>query len=222
MGKAIQMNYNTAGILLMSDDVMLKYWKLKDLDTNKIWFVNHVISKWDFEEPIDAGEFGKKWWGWGPEFSEGTFALKNVWKEFNGLLTENNKNIADKVKLFFQNLKKNQIPNNNDTFIITSSGSDLFYIPNRKFELFNFFSKIFQRHKVFHEIGIPTILSGINAEGSPVILNCSYSWLGKQFNFQNYNSDIYFAHPIKLSNQNNIKQICELFIKDKYRFEDHL
>ena len=221
MSKAIEMNYNTAGILLMSDDVMLKYWRLKDLDPNKIWFVNWSISQWDFEKPLDAGEFGKNWWGWGPGFSEGIIALKNLWKELNKLITENNINIVNKIKIFFQNLKNNQLPKRTDTFIITSSASDLFYIPKRKFELFNFFSKIFQKHEVFHEIGIPTILSGIDAEGSPVILNCSYTWGGIQFNFKNYNSDLHFAHPMKLSNQNNIKQICELFIKDKFSYENY-
>ena len=220
MRKAIQMSYNTAGILLMSDDVMLKYWKLKDLDPNKIWFGNWPISKWDFNKPLDLGEFGKKWWGWEPGFSEGTIALKNVWKEFNTSIAGNDTNKANIIKKFLQNLKNNQL-SKNDNFIIPSSGSDFFYIPKRKFELFDFFSKIFQKNNVFHEIGIPTILSGIDEEGSGVLLSCSYTWFGTQFNFGNYNSEVYFAHPVKLSDKNNINPICQFFVKDKYSFENY-
>ena len=224
MNKAIQINYNTAGILLMSDDVILKYWKLKDLDPNKIWFANWPISKFDFqnEKPFDYGELEKNWWGWDHGFSQGLNALKDVWNELYKIITGNDIKKAKKIKIFIQNLKNNEKAKNNETFIITSSASDFFYIPNRKFELFDFFSQIFQKNEVFHEIGIPTILTGIDEENSRVLINCSYSWNGIHFDFKNYNSNLYFAHPMKMSNRDNIKPLCELFIKDKYIFENNI
>ena len=38
MTKAIEMNMHTDGFLLMSDDVLLKYWQLDGLDLKKIWY----------------------------------------------------------------------------------------------------------------------------------------------------------------------------------------
>jgi hypothetical protein len=38
MTKAIEINFNTKGILLMSDDVLLKYWDLDKLNVSKVWY----------------------------------------------------------------------------------------------------------------------------------------------------------------------------------------
>lgn len=47
MTKAIEVNYNrqfnkNAGILLVSDDVFIKYWNLGHLDASKIWFTEKI------------------------------------------------------------------------------------------------------------------------------------------------------------------------------------
>ena len=42
MTKAIEINFNTRGILLFSDDLLLKFWHLDHLDKNKIWFPSKV------------------------------------------------------------------------------------------------------------------------------------------------------------------------------------
>ena len=52
MSKAIEINFNIkSGILLMSDDVFLKFWNLNSLDKRKIWFA----------EKIQIGRDTKKW-----------------------------------------------------------------------------------------------------------------------------------------------------------------
>ena len=38
MARVYEMNFKTAGLLLMSDDVLLKYWKLDKLNLEKIWY----------------------------------------------------------------------------------------------------------------------------------------------------------------------------------------
>jgi len=38
MARVYEMNFNTAGLLLMSDDVLLKYWRIDKLNLAKIWY----------------------------------------------------------------------------------------------------------------------------------------------------------------------------------------
>ena len=55
MTKAIEMGFNTQqGILLMSDDVLLKFWHLTKLDTDKVWFGEKILVG-------ITVEFSKRW-----------------------------------------------------------------------------------------------------------------------------------------------------------------
>jgi len=47
------MNFKTAGLLLMSDDVLLKYWRLDTLDTAKIWYPFELECSYPVAENID-------------------------------------------------------------------------------------------------------------------------------------------------------------------------
>ena len=40
MSKVIDINLKTNGILLMSDDVLLKHWNLNELNINEPWYIN--------------------------------------------------------------------------------------------------------------------------------------------------------------------------------------
>jgi hypothetical protein len=42
MTKSIEINFNTNGILLMSDDVLLKYWELDKLNVSQVWFPEKI------------------------------------------------------------------------------------------------------------------------------------------------------------------------------------
>lgn len=62
MTKAIELNYNrqfnkNAGILLVSDDVFIKYWNLGKLDTSKIWFTEKIhIAGGDYQTVLSKAE----------------------------------------------------------------------------------------------------------------------------------------------------------------------
>ena len=225
MNKAIEMNYNTEGILLMSDDVLLKYWKLNNLNQNKIWYVNYPLAKWDFKNIINAGYFGAKFWRFQPRNQIN--ALKNLWNEFDKIIAGKNdsdKYESERVKNFLLYLKNNQEPNT--SIAITPTASDLFYLPKNKLEFFYFISQIFVKNDVFLETAVPTILKGIDEQNSKELITGAISWNGVQFNFSNYNKNFHFAHPVKISKKANIEPICELFIKERYSFQnkkkDHL
>jgi len=44
MTKAVELGFNTQGILLMSDDVLLKFWNLSQFDLKKIWFPEKIVT----------------------------------------------------------------------------------------------------------------------------------------------------------------------------------
>jgi len=44
MTKAVELGFNTQGILLMSDDVLLKFWNLSKFDLKKIWFPEKIVT----------------------------------------------------------------------------------------------------------------------------------------------------------------------------------
>ena len=47
MSKLIDLNLKTKGILLMSDDVLLKHWNLNSLNTNDYWYPEKPFCKYD-------------------------------------------------------------------------------------------------------------------------------------------------------------------------------
>ena len=217
MNKAIEMNYNTEGILLMSDDVLLKYWKLKNLNQKKIWFVTHLKVWFDFEHFNSSNKNQNGWW-WS---RGGVKALNNLFYEFNSTLGLKNNTSVNKIERiaiikFLNNLKNHEKPKMNDSIYRAHKiASDIFYLPRTKFKSFHFACELFRKHQVFLEIAVPTILAGIDDENTSQIYSGNYYW-GRQFNFSNYNSTQHFAHPMKLNHKYNIKPICEIFVRDKY------
>lgn len=60
VNKVIEMSYQTEGILLASDDVLLKYWNFVNLDSSKIWFPRHLEPNLELKENIE--NFNWVWW----------------------------------------------------------------------------------------------------------------------------------------------------------------
>ena len=221
MNKVIEMNFNTEGIILMSDDVLLKYLNLKSLNPNKIWYHANPITNaiWD------QNEIEKRAWMWWKS-NLGISSLKNVWNEFAYILNGNStidKNIVLQVSIFLQNLRNQKfqkvnksIPLEND-IVYVNDASDCFYLPKKLFEIFHIITELFRKNNVFLEIAVPTILAGIANENSIEIINGIYSWGGYQFDLKDYNSTFHFAHPLKLSNLQNRKLICDVLINERYR-----
>ena len=102
MTKAIELNLITKGYLLMSDDVLLKYWMLNSFDIKKVWFPFKLeCSTYELNTKFRAIDFGNWYKPWGLN------ALLNVWthnfspkktKNF----TKNNYNFPPKKLIFNQ------------------------------------------------------------------------------------------------------------------------
>ena len=104
--------------------------------------------------------------------------------------------------------------NGNGKFYCSRGRSDIFYIPKRFAEAFQLMSSIFEKHKVFLEIAVPTIcrlldlvenfenVPGVYLPGrkkDPPVREGKYFWMA-------YNTSLGFLHPIKL----NYKQDKEI------------
>ena len=217
MSKLIDLNLKTNGILLMSDDVLLKHWNLNDLNSDNYWYIKKEPDcELDFKSkeswPMDV----KSWYATenGEQSIIKTFdSIKKIVK--NDFI---NKKVFEK---FIQTYKINLNETSNDIDIILSkifkNGSDIFYLPKKLFYDFNIISKLFVANNVFLEFAVPIILTGI--EKFYEHLQGYYFWQIQTDIKTYYNQIKHFSHPVKLSQYNTDdmrRLICEYFIKDKF------
>ena len=216
MTKVIEMNFNTKGVLLMSDDVLLKYWSLEKLDINKIWFPDKIECSYELNSSLDSGwTWWNGWYGKTPyrNLLNHINKLKNL-KEFDK--TEYGKMLKE-YELFLQHNSKND--SNSTTVICSHMGSDTFYVPKSKFKFFHFISNLFRHYNIFLELAVPGILSGLDYNFNMNILNGTYDWSRREiFDSYAYDKIGSFFHPSKLFVYNASllgNKFCKHFIQDK-------
>ena len=204
MTKAIELNLNTKGILLISDDVLVSPPLMRKLNTSKIWF--HYFIKCDTEFMLKNSLYEK--WIWWSDENLGYAALNNLWKYFE----QTNKGMdsleSNILRDFLFVLDSNK-ENKNESLQICVSGSDLFYLPKEKFDNFHFMSKLFRKYKVFLEIAVPTLLAGLVPKSDVEIMYGYYAWFEKRMDT---NLDT-FIHPVKILKMiatENGTQFCKL------------
>ena len=208
----VKMNYNTEGFLLMSDDVLLKYWSFDNHDINKIWFEKYR-QKFDLNNATDNREV---WW----TSNVGRPAILNF-LNFSEKELKNRQSL-NKIEFeiledFLQRTRLNSgIKNSYKQF--NKAASDYFYLPKSKFKSFRFIGELVRKFNVFLEFAVSLILFGIEDETSIKHVNSTYFW------FQDYSlKDIDrfgdLIHPFKLSSvysKKNGFDFCEFFLYKKY------
>ena len=129
--------------------------------------------------------------------------------------------ISFKEKLIYRNYVKTLVENsrpNSGEIRFCWMGSDIFYVPRNLFVKFNLLVKLFRKNRVFLEIAVPTILSGLNSKLKlSEIINGTYYW-GGYYEEEYYEKTVHFAHPFKLTHYSNLakrKRMCETFIQEK-------
>jgi hypothetical protein len=238
MTKAIEIQFNVKrGILLMSDDVLFKYWHMKQLNHDKMWFPRKVRIGVDHKTM-------KSWFWWNGY-------IENVKKLFQyiGEVVEN-KTISRNLdmnnypvilpehgvmlKQFQKNLMLNRrnISNMNITYdkidfgvngltaSVATGLSDLFYMPKSKLSEFHFLSDLFNRERIFLEIAVPTILGGMAAnteiEYIAGLFPSCMTEVGDPFylGFEKITllDRVQFIHPLKVPRMDR-KRYCELMIQ---------
>jgi hypothetical protein len=227
MSKLIDLNLKTNGILLMSDNVLLKHWNLNSLNPDNYWYPFIPVCKQMFDLkskqlwPPDVLYWMSS--SYGENAIIKTFdSIKNMIKSnYLGIGRKNKKNFEKFIQFYRINLNESS----NDINIILSKickdASDVFYLPKRLFFDFNIMSKIFAANEVCFEIAVPTILSGI-AKINNEHLQASYFWNDEQTYIQkDYDKIKHFSYPFELSqyNTNDMRRlICQHYVKDKINY----
>ena len=217
MNKAIEFNSNVKGYLLMSDDVLLKFWDLDALDIGKVWFPTSLECNLEF-----GNNTGWYWW----KTPGGSAAYTNIINYFSD--SQNSSlYLASKEYEYFMyyrhllllNSRKNK--HSKSPIICHFGGSDIFYVPQIKFKLFHFICSIYRKFGSFLELAVPGILSGMDFHTKIEILHGKYNFensKGRLMNFGQYNEIGTFFHPFKYKTYTASslgKQFCEKYVQDK-------
>jgi len=223
MTKAIEMNLkNTKGILLMSDDILLKYWDLDKLNTSRIWFQQQLDCSLEFHAPPSDLEY---WEWWQSDICKN--ASENVLTHLNFLRkskefiqTPDGKTLEKYIRNVRLNSNKSMenISDYHD-IICRNTFSDLFYIPKQLFESFHFISNIFRHFNVFLEMAVPGILGGLAEHSEIEIIKGFYPLDEFAFNqtYDKYDNFTFF-HKTKLIFYNASElgnTFCKKFLQDK-------
>ena len=216
MAKAYEMGFNVEGFLLMSDDVLLKYWELKNFNVNKIWYVTPLVCERDLNLTTNLENCQKK------HKHMCTIAVFNAIGYLDSLRNGSikaDKDETEMVGLFLDTLDKHANKKSN-VRKFTFQPADIFYLPKSKLKAFHYFSRVFVKFNVVLEIAVPTILAGLDTEKACEIMGGQYYFGAKKFNFGAYNKFKYFVHPSKISHYKKTEignQYCSLFVQDKIK-----
>ena len=221
MTKTIEMQFAAEGILLMSDDVLLKYWKLDKYDLKKIWFP----FKLECKQELVIESLTKGWSHWGQLSLN---QVNGIWDKLGKIINGSevfDKQHVDIAKSFIETISFNSVnsndtsKNSNKTRICSCFGSDIFYLPKSYFFKFHFISSIFRIFNLHLEIALPTILAGIERNTFFEMLDGKFLWntLYFDFSWHNYEDIAVFVHPSKISkynSTNNGRFFCQKFVQE--------
>ena len=206
MTKAIELNMVTKGYLLMSDDVILKYWLLKEFDIEKIWFTSKLeCDLFEMTKSFETKDYGNWYKPWGLK------ALQNVWKHLEKSSSKNE--IANN----FLNFTKLNSKTKDIIKVCANRFADIFYVPKAKFKEYHYLSRVFRKFGVILETGVGIILAGMEKHENIQFLNGTYKCCGK-FGMHLYENMGIYGHAAKLTKYKKSdegKLFCELFIQEK-------
>jgi hypothetical protein len=138
-----------------------------------------------------------------------TFSILKKEEKENPLIVNFFHNFADATGSDFT---KNEI-------YIPKRASDIFYLPKRHFHSFQLIAGICRESKLFLEIAVPVVLSGLDSPNRTESLIEKYDWDKQHLSFkEKYNPVSISHHPVKLSNLKNEterRDFCRLFVRDK-------
>jgi len=218
MTKAIEMKFSTEGILLMSDDVLLKYWNLDKYDLKKIWYP----FKLECKQELTLNSTSPGWAHWNTYNLD---KLIRILKQLNEIinkpeLVENEH--FEMAKNYMETMSFNSITsseNSKTTKVCSCFGSDIFFLPKSYLPKFHYISNIFRSYDLHLEIALPTILSGMEKNTLFDLLKGEFIWTIKFFDFtwHSYDKVLDFVHPSKISKYNasiNGRLFCQKFVQE--------
>jgi hypothetical protein len=216
MSKLIDINYKTNGILLMSDDVLLKHWNL-NTNHESIWYATKPSCINDLNSDKN---WGKDYW---IRKRVGVEAINRTYNLIEGIASgkiNSDKQTYTILNKFLINFNLKQNETSKKLKKICKSESDIFYVPKSVFIQFNLLSRMYSSNNVFLEYAVSSILLGLDAPLE--VLNGLYYWKPSKFDIGlDYFKHNHFAHPFKLSYFDTFKKrkdVCQTYIADKLKY----
>ncbi len=180
------------GYLFVMDDCIFHPWFMANLDTSKIWYplISFGTTDRGFPIRVSWGKNAHPWptwqgeWGWKP--------VENAY----AVLPEQYKKI---------------LTHNYGAGNVGAAYADILYIPAQYKDQFIELVDIFYKNNVHLELAVPTIASCLSSKKEWVWLR---GWGPmKNHTLQTMKYDVYFNHPIKLSDANNRAFVEKYFAK---------
>ncbi|RNA31248.1 hypothetical protein BpHYR1_042459 [Brachionus plicatilis] len=196
MSKVIEINYKTEGILLISDDALIKPWNMRNLDINKIWFYN-LNCKWTVNCFHTLDPSYKTAWPWWKRIY-GYQGIRHAFDIYSkASLSSALGKAFDRFKPIFEINTNSSFKQN--IIHVMHGGSDLFYLPKRHFEAYRELATVMCESMVFLEAAVPITLYGLDKLDDIIHMSSDYNWKG-QFSYEkHYDSFLHSYHPAKLS-----------------------
>jgi hypothetical protein len=211
--KVLEMNLNTDGFLLISDDVLVKYWNLdKYLDYKNMWYETKIKLTMELDPNLT---WNCMWW----PTHMGRSALTKFVDFYDQVMNGSIQVEKDKYEILKRFMKSAEAHQNSTGKYrkVIKQASDFFYVPKSKFKAFHYLSNIFRKFEVFLEYAVPFLLAGLDSDMTLQGVNSTYYW-GVGFYFENYQNLGDFIHPAKISSYLNStlgSRLCTLFIQEK-------
>jgi hypothetical protein len=187
MTKAIELGLNTRGLLLISDDVLLKYWRFaKEFNFDRMGVSFVGLKSNGFEEneydnftcKYEMKADGSNWHYWST--TNGFSAVNRVWISFEHFLRDSTQKLkfeSDRIRRFMASVNNHADVHNSSRVKVCIYGSDIFYIPESKFEDFHYFSGLFRQNGVFLELALSTLIAGLDYDGLSIQkIDGEYHW----------------------------------------------
>ncbi|KAK0040101.1 glycosyltransferase STELLO2, partial [Biomphalaria pfeifferi] len=206
--RAIEMNFNVKGFLIMGDDVLFKHWTFLNITKDHFWTTFEGVHNYiNISEP-------KHWWSWW-NMNIGKPAFYKTLEDF-----KSNQSVPEYINntSFFLDSVWNFT---GQRCVIEVSLSDLYYIPYVKRLQASWYLTKFYKNHLFLEIAVPTIVRGLETKEDMVPINGSSIWGGDRSRpFKFYSKVQSFFHPMKISIPATLLDVCNVYAPDvlKYSF----
>ncbi|XP_055898711.1 uncharacterized protein LOC106078818 [Biomphalaria glabrata] len=204
--RAIEMNFNVKGFLIMGDDVLFKHWEFFNASRDHFWATfegGYIVI--NITQPIH-------WWTWWPS-NTGKQAFDKTVEDLRHY--PNVPTYINSTSLFLDSLWNFT----GSAELIEGCISDIYYIPAVKRLQTSWYFKTFYKHRVFLEIAVPTVIRGLETRNDLVLIHGKSLWGGEHLNpFRIYPTVTHFFHPMKLTEPQNFHDICNIYVPDILRY----
>ncbi|XP_067658665.1 uncharacterized protein [Haliotis asinina] len=181
---AVKINYRVKGYLHIGDDTFLQIWNLHKLPRGNVWF-SSVLNPYNRSVLISPW----RWW----KDAEGRNHYEKMLLEMKDISQRGSEG-AELVNEFFTMY----IRNRKSLDLMFGSTCDFYYVPHRLKEMFVYLTSLLKKHRVIVEMGIPTILQGLDSQENIEYVPGKLIFGEDRHRFQElFTPDDYFFHPLK-------------------------